>query len=136
MKANRRVLKYAVVLSLLPALLTTAHALDTVRIVQPEPGESLSGKTLVVVDVSQARRVDQVLVYVDLFPQPVCRITEPPFECEVDADPLYQGRSIRALAVKRNGQPVGMGSVVTLGFPEPVRAVDRLTRSSEDAGGE
>ena len=135
MKANRRVFKYVAMLSLLPALLTTVHALDTVRIVQPEPGQSLSGKTLVVVDVSQARRVDRVLVYVDLFPQPVCNITEAPFECEVDADPMYQGRSIRALAVKRNGQPVGMGSVVTLGFPEPVRAVEHVA-PSEDAGGE
>ncbi len=136
MKANRRVLQYVAMLSLLPVLFTTAQALGTVSIVEPQPGQSLSGKTRVVIEVSQARRVDRVLVYVDLFPQPVCTITEAPFECEIDADPLYQARSIRALAVKKNGQPVGMGSVVTLGFPEPVRSVDLLAASSEDTGGE
>jgi hypothetical protein len=68
MKTNPRVLHPVALLLLLPMLLTTVQAKPTVSIAQPEPDEILYGKTRVVVEVSDAPRVDRVLVYIDLYP--------------------------------------------------------------------
>jgi len=123
MQEKRRVFIRVVVLVLAPGFCATVSAQNTVQIVHPGPMEILYGATDILIEVPRDAAVDRVLVYVDRFTRPVCRLTAAPFVCKFDAGRMYQGRNIRALAVKRNGEPVGEDTLSTLGFSEPVRSV-------------
>jgi hypothetical protein len=101
------------------------HAAAAVRVVEPDRNEILYGRTRIAIEVDDPTAVQRVTVYLDLFPDPICRMDEAPYECFFDAGTSFQGRRIRAEVFGVGGTILGEHTIETLAFPAPERVVRR-----------
>jgi len=70
-------------------------AAEPVRILSPSGDEILYGPTEVRIEVDSTPSVGAVLVYLDAFERPICRMNEEPFVCQFDAGTSFQGTDRR-----------------------------------------
>jgi VWFA-related protein len=75
-----------------------------VRILSPEPGEFLSGPTLLQAGAEPASSVASVTFFID--GRQVCEMTAPPFECDWNAGPDVTERQVRLVVTPVSGQRV------------------------------
>ena len=137
MQGKRRFFRWILMATAMQGLAAGVHAETTIRIVEPGARTILYGDTDILVDVFGNADVDHVLIFLNHFPQPVCRLTTAPYVCEFDAGGRYQGSNLRAVAVNSSGQVVGEDTLVTLGFPalrtvQYVLSVPVVAARSED----
>jgi len=90
-----------------------------IRIIEPQARDILYGLTTILVEADEKSGVEQVLFYLDDFPQPICRAEQRPFECVFDAGTDFQPRHIRVRARDALDLPVDVQSIRTVAFPRP-----------------
>jgi hypothetical protein len=88
-----------------------------IRIIEPQDRDILYGLTTILVEADEESGVEQVLFYIDDFPQPICRATTRPFECVFDAGTDFKPRHIRVRARDALDLPVDVQSIRTVAFP-------------------
>src|SRR5262245_51320350 len=85
----------------------------------PPAADLLYGPTEVrVAPLAGAARLE---VFLDQYPDPICRLSAAGGTCSFDAGTTLDSRRIRAVALDSAGQPLQEDAVVTRGFPVPVR---------------
>jgi hypothetical protein len=89
----------------------------------PPAGDLLYGQTEVV--VRSVEGADRIEVFLDAYPDPICRLPGSGGSCPFDAGSTFESRRIRAVASGAAGQPLAEDVVVTRGFPAPVRVEAR-----------
>jgi Mg-chelatase subunit ChlD len=114
-----------ILLSALLLACASVTAAAAVRIVEPDRDEILYGRTRIAVEVDDPASVKRVTVHLDVFPEPICRIDDPPYVCFFDAGTSFQGRRVRAKAYGAGGTLLGEHTIETLAFPAPERVVRR-----------
>lgn len=101
---------------------------EVVRIVAPRSEEILFGPTEVRLSVDPRAEVDLVVVYVDDFDRPVCRVRPPEYRCSFDAGRGFQSRHLRAVARAADASVLGSDEIATLAFPKAERVEQRVAQ--------
>jgi len=89
----------------------------------PSADDLLYGTSEAVVrGVRGAERID---LYLDAYPVPFCRLPGAGGRCPFEAGTTFERRTLRAVAADASGQALQEETVVTRGFPAPVRVEAR-----------
>lgn len=104
-------------------MLVVLPLLAAALIQAPPADDLLYGPSEAVVDgVPGAARID---LFLDAYPVPFCRLPAAGGRCPFEAGTTFESRRLRGVALDARGHTVEEDTVVTRGFPAPVRVTAR-----------
>jgi Ca-activated chloride channel homolog len=77
---------------------------SALRIIAPEPSDTLVGTTTIKVEIGDDVQVEAVEFFVGAEPRPICRDQQRPFQCEFDAGRTLKPHRIRVVARLSDGR--------------------------------